>query len=118
MGNEEVVVNDKFTQERTYVLKDKAMDCDMYSVARKSDDVIIGIVQFQHGPVKEAGEVNGLFNEDLLLMIIDRLETYQKGKFACAENEEAIKHLYSAVTALRARTERRRVEGTLGTHRV
>ncbi len=71
-------------------------------------------VQFQHGPIKEVGR-NGLTNEALLAIVIDRLECAQDGPFACGENETALAHVNAALLQLQSRTKRRiaaRAEGT------
>ena len=47
-------------------------------------------IKFQKGPVKETG-INGLHNKDLLNIVIDRLEGFQNGDFACEENYQALK---------------------------
>lgn len=69
---------------------------------------------FQEGPIKECG-VNGVCNEDLIAMVICRLEHFQKSEFACRENALAITKLEEALLWLRKRTmgrEKRGVEGT------
>lgn len=74
----------------------------------------LGEVHFQNGPIKENG-VNGVMNEDLLAIIIDRLEGFQNGDFKCRENAIALTHLETAMLWLRKRTmdrEERGVEGT------
>jgi len=48
-----------------------------------------GNIQFQNGPVQENG-VNGCHQEDLLAIVIDRLEHFQSGDFACRENALAL----------------------------
>jgi hypothetical protein len=71
-------------------------------------------IHFQEGPIKECG-VNGVMNEDLIAMVITRLEHFQKSEFACRENAIAIHELESAMLWLRKRTmgrEKRNVEGT------
>lgn len=71
-------------------------------------------VNFQNGPIKVAG-VNGVNNEDLIIMVISRLEHFQKGEYACRENAVAITKLEEALMWLRKRTinrERRNVKGT------
>jgi hypothetical protein len=75
----------------------------------------IGQVDFQEGPIKENG-VNGIANEDALIMVLSRLEGFQGTKFKCDENAEAISHIEAALLALRRRTNKRierKVEGTL-----
>jgi len=72
-------------------------------------------VNFQEGPVKECG-INGVFNEDLLLMVLTRLTAFQSSEFACEENARAIKSITDAVVALRDRTNRRIASGVQGTN--
>ena len=76
--------------------------------------VILADVHFQEGPIKECG-VNGVCNEDLIAMVICRLECFQKSEYACRDNAVAITKLEEALLWLRKRTmgrENRSVEGT------
>lgn len=71
-------------------------------------------VDFQEGPIKENG-VNGVHNEDLIAMVIARLEGFQNSEYHSRENAIAITHLEDALLWLRKRTmgrEQRGVEGT------
>ena len=75
---------------------------------------VVGLVHFQEGPIKECG-VNGVANEDLLGMVLARLEGFQKSEYKCKENAEAIKCLQKTLGWLRKRTNARvarKVEGT------
>lgn len=75
---------------------------------------VVGAVNFQNGPIKEAG-INGVMNEDLIVMILDRLYGFQDSQFKCRENAIAITKLEEALLWLNKRTldrERRNVEGT------
>ena len=78
---------------------------------------ILGEVDFQEGPIKECG-VNGVMNEDLIAMVITRLEHFQKSQFACRENALAITKLEEALLWLRKRTMGREKKGIEGTHKV
>jgi hypothetical protein len=72
-------------------------------------------IDFQNGPIKEAG-VNGLTQEALLTVVIDRLRSFQKGPFFGRENAIALTHLEDALMWLQRRTVeriKRGVEGTL-----
>lgn len=72
-------------------------------------------VSFQNGPIKEQG-VNGLSQEALIAVLIDRLEGFQSGQFKCHDNELALDHLQYARLMLHKRTMdrvARDVEGTL-----
>lgn len=70
-------------------------------------------VSFQNGPVKEHG-VNGCHQEDLLLIVVDRLQCFQNGPFACADNAEALSHVEAALECLERRTKDRQVRGVEG----
>lgn len=75
------------------------------------------LLRFQNGPIQEVG-VNGITNEALLAVLIDRLEGFQAGPFACAENAEALAMLREAQHWLKARTMSRQERGVEGTHEV
>lgn len=68
---------------------------------------------FQKGPIQENG-INGVQNEELLMVVIDRLIGFQTGEFACDENEEALRHLISAASILQLRTAKRKARGVEG----
>lgn len=72
---------------------------------------------FQHGPIAEVG-VNGITNEALLAIVMDRLEGFQSGRYACEENADALDHVRAALNALDQRTQRRIARGVEGTHEV
>lgn len=57
----------------------------------------------------------GVTNEALLAVVIDRLEAFQEGAYACKENESALACLRTALQVLHNRTfgrADRKVEGT------
>lgn len=72
-------------------------------------------IGFQNGTLPEVG-VNGLTPEVLLSILIDRLEGFQSGPFACPENEAALNSLKGAQSVLKSRTEQRTARGVEGTH--
>jgi hypothetical protein len=74
-------------------------------------------INFQKGPIKEAG-VNGLTHEVLLAILIDRLEGFQSGAFANVYNAAALTHLQSALGCLMDRTRERLARGVEGTNQV
>lgn len=114
-----IVRRDGFTQEHTRVYKsiNKEYNCSSrYAVGTSSNPYkLLTSVKFQNGPVKEAG-INGCHNEDLLLMVVDRLEDFQNSEFKCDENQEAIDHIMKAVEALKKRTNKRKDRGVEGTN--
>lgn len=77
----------------------------------------IAEIHFQEGPIKEAG-INGVANEDLLAMVLTRLEHFQETQFKCRENAVAITKLQETLMWLRKRTTDRELKGIEGTHKV
>lgn len=71
-------------------------------------------IEFQNGPVKESG-VNGIHNEDLIAIVIDRLDGFQSGEYACEANQGAKLSLEMAMTFLCGRTNARKARGVEGT---
>ena len=70
-------------------------------------------ISFQNGPIAENG-VNGLTQEALLAIVIDRLRSFQAGPFACPENAEALGHCEMALAVLKKRTLDRMQRGVEG----
>lgn len=71
-------------------------------------------INFQNGPVKESG-VNGCYQEDLIAIVIDRLQDFQSGDYACRENALALTKLEEAMHWLGHRTADRMNRGVEGT---
>lgn len=72
-------------------------------------------ILFQNGPIAENG-VNGITQEVLLAIIIDRLQSFQAGPYACRENALALTKLEEAKHWLFSRTLERMQRGVEGTH--
>lgn len=72
-------------------------------------------VGFQNGPIKEFG-VNGVTQEVLTAIIIDRLRGFQEGPFRCRENAIALTHFEEGLLWLQKRTKARIARGVEGTH--
>lgn len=83
----------------------------------KGQNLVVGLVHFQEGPIKECG-VNGVANEDLIGMVLARLLSFQKSEYKCKENAEAVKCLMKALEWLRKRTNGRVKRGVEGTSKV
>lgn len=66
--------------------------------ARRHTDII-----FQNGPIPDNG-VNGITQEVLLAIVIDRLECFQKGMFPNDYNAAALAHCKDALSYLHDRT--------------
>ena len=80
-------------------------------------DRVFCVIDFQNGPIKEAG-VNGVMNEDLIAIVIDRMRGFQSGDYACKNNEQALDSLEMALAYLRARTKEREARGVEGTNTI
>jgi hypothetical protein len=72
-------------------------------------------VSFQNGPIKESG-VNGVSQEALVAILIDRLRSFQAGPYACRENAIALTHFEEALMWLQKRTRDRLARGVEGTN--
>ncbi len=74
-------------------------------------------IGFQNGPIKEFG-VNGVMNEDLIAIVIDRMRGFQSGDYACRDNALALTKLEEALMWLRNRTNEREARGVEGTNTI
>lgn len=74
-------------------------------------------IKFQEGPIKESG-INGCHNEDLIAIVIDRLQSFQNSEYKCRENAIAITKLEEALLWLGKRTAERQRRGIEGTYTV
>jgi len=120
-----ILKNGLITQNYTYIeCEDKEkqlfnaphhfkVNCSM----PEDDTVTLTEVNFQKGPIKENG-VNGCCNEDLIAMVIERLNSFQSSEYRCRENSVAITKLEESLMWLRKRTTDREIRNVEGTHKV
>jgi hypothetical protein len=116
---ENALLTSKYTEVYHEDPDDMKYNAPHHFTVQKADSIhdkerFLGAINFQEGPIKECG-VNGVCNEDLIGMVICRLEHFQKSEFSCRENAVAITKLEEALMWLRKRTlgrENRGVEGT------
>lgn len=73
-------------------------------------------IPFQNGPIKGPEDYNGITNEALLAVLIDRMRGFQSGPFRSDDNAMALSHLESALEKLQKRTRDRLARGVEGTH--
>jgi hypothetical protein len=76
-------------------------------------------INWQNGPLGRGAEripPNGAFVENVIEAAIMRIKYYQDSKFACFENEQALRHLQMAAAWLDKRTEDRETRQVEGTH--
>jgi hypothetical protein len=71
-------------------------------------------IQFQKGPRREAGSVEGIFTDDLLAIVETTLMEFQEGPYACGENAEALAAVSAAREAMARRVSDRAARGVLG----
>ena len=92
--------------------------CHRYVVTPGGDvpayDGALTAIHFQEGPIAEAG-VNGVTHEALIAILIDRLQSFQAGRYACRENALALTRLEEAQHWLHHRTRARMDRGVEGT---
>lgn len=72
------------------------------------------VIMFQNGPIKESG-INGITQEVLLAIIIDRLKGFQAGEYNTYENQMALMHAKASLALLQKRTLARIARGVEGT---
>lgn len=100
-----------------------AMDGSPAVVRRYEQDFVAGQgssmpwleIHFQHGPVAVNGQ-NGCQIEDVIDVLTERLEGFQRGPFRCRENALAITKLEEARLWLLERTRKRQAQGVEGTN--
>ena len=74
-------------------------------------------INFQNGPIKEVG-VNGI-NEDMLFdILIDRYENFLKCSTPSIENSHILRHLRMAKSYSEDRTQNRELRGVEGTSKI
>jgi hypothetical protein len=78
---------------------------------------VIETVNFQEGPIKENG-INGVCNEDLILMVLARIQSFQHSEYSSRENAVVITKLEEALMWLRKRTLDREARGVEGTSKI
>lgn len=86
---------------------------NLYSVTVPNGNPIRTYLNFQNGPINEVG-INGLTNEVLLAVVMDRLRCYQAGPFRCGENQAALMHITEGLAQLHSRTAERLKRGVEG----
>lgn len=75
-------------------------------------------LHFQEGAIDEVGGVNGISNEVLVAIVIDRLRGFQEGPFKCRDNAIALTDLEGVLMRMQKRTRDRMARGVEGTHQI
>ena len=84
------------------------------SAVVNNDETALDIL-FQNRPIGEFG-VNGITQEAIIAICIDRLRSFQSGPYACRDNEIALTKLEEAQMWLLKRTRDRMARGVEGTY--
>ena len=110
------LLTNKYTRVFCEDKNEQKFNAPHHFVVKKADsDETLCDIHFQEGAIKECG-VNGVCNEDLINMVIERLDCFQNSEFKCRENALAITKLEEALLWLRKRTMAREQRGVEGTH--
>ena len=113
------IENDLLTQKYTYIEHEDEFKFNAphhFKIYANDDGAaLVAEIEMQEGPIKENG-VNGCHNEDLIAIVLTRLEAFQRSEFKCRENEYAITKLEEALMWLRKRTIGRENRGIEGAH--
>jgi hypothetical protein len=91
----------------------RAGACHEYLIS-STDESVACRITFQNGSIKDA-DVNGVTNEALLAVAIDRLRSFQAGPLSCQDNAKALRCCEDALMWLQHRTLDRLRRGVLGT---
>jgi hypothetical protein len=105
------------TEYTTVICKDEAgagNACHSYEITHTGyGQTSLTHVEFQNGPIQENG-VNGCQNEDLLAIVIHRLQGFQSGQYACRENAIALTKIQEALMWCEKRTADRKARNVEG----
>ena len=80
----------------------------------KIGDRVVGVIQFQKGPRNEIASTPGVTEAALLAVLIDRLQGFQAGPFACRENAIQLTKLEETLMWTKERANARARRGVLG----
>lgn len=86
----------------------------LYYVQARGGRELFSQVKFQNGPIGEGDWPNGVTHEALLAIVIDRLRSFQAGRYSCRENAIALTHIEEALMWLQRRTRERIKRGVEG----
>lgn len=116
---ENELINSKYTKifhEKEYKIAPSNFLIEKYSCV-DCDKLTSAIINFQDGQIKD-GNINGVFDEDLIAVIIKRLECMQNSKYKCSENAFALIKLEEAFMALKTKSSETKIRGVLNTHNI
>lgn len=80
------------------------------------EHALLANIQFQKGARNDPDAIHGVLDSDLLEIVRDRLQAFQKGPYATRENACALTHIEEALMWMNKRAEDRAERGVLGTY--
>ena len=86
-----------------------------FEVKNVNTGEVVTRIDMQEGPIKENG-INGCSNEDLIAIVLVRLESFQNSEYKCRDNSVAITKLEEALMWLGKRTKGRIIRNVEGTN--
>lgn len=109
-NNEYEIIHRSFPSKLTKIFCNNPMTThnnapQHFTVRNIENNNVVGEVVFKDESLKK---INGLADEELILIVIARLRYFQRSKYACTENESAICSLTSALYALKASINKRK----------
>jgi hypothetical protein len=99
--------------EEVFVVTELGVETNVKTCDLGIKEIPLSRISFQNGSVLEAG-INGITQEALITVCIDRLRCFQAGDFACDDNLDALTHLEAALACLQKRTRDRLSRGVEG----
>lgn len=87
-----------------------------YIISRKDTGNVLLAVQFQEGARKDPEAIPGILDLDLLYIVRDRMQAFQKSEFACRENALVLTKVEEAIFWSEARVKDRENRKVLGTY--
>lgn len=109
------LLTNKYT--RVYHEENIEFNAPHHFEVQDTDGKVLSKIDFQCGRIKGNG-VNGIFMEDLIMMVVARLSGFQDSEFSCRENGIAIQKLEESLLWLNKRTADREIRNVEGTHTV
>lgn len=87
-----------------------------YMIVKKDNpEKVLLEIQYQCGARKDENSVSGILDQDLLEIVRNRLQYFQKGEYATRENACALTHIEEALMWMAKRSNDRAERGVLGT---
>jgi len=87
-----------------------------YEVHDADERACLVTIRFQRGPRKEEGSRHGVLDVDLLEIVRNRLQHFQRGEYSTRDNACALTHIEEALMWMNKRVEDRIERSVLGTY--